>query len=365
MATDTMLQTMEVQTVTPKGQQAGVNIKVARMVRTGLVSAFLIGFVNTLYHRWLSQQRLPFAAGFLDGQVGLAAQFCAALPVLYRVAIDLVFWEPMLTSMYITLQALLRGQPKQIIPELKAKVLKIWAMAPRYWLFADLINFSLVSVQLRPLVGSLFNIPWAAYLSRMANLPNFDSPDEDARRDYAQLLVNSLNPEDGQVNEEEFKQFWNDNKVNMELAEFAGARRKGFWRKPVAEMKERQQAALVVKLLAELQAQVPSKVVSEMRVVLADVKNAEQEAEKEAAEKEAAEKEAAEKEAEEKKAAEKATQKDQRLWDTLATEKATQKEASNDVAEKNSETKTSAGFSLFPFGGVSNEPRLVPKPPHK
>merc|ERR1712129_657109 len=136
-------------------------------------------------------------------------------------------------------------------------------MSPRYWLFADLINFSLVSVRLRPLASALFNIPWGAYLSRMANLPDFQSPNEDARRDYAQLIINTLEPEEGRiVDVNEFKQFWKDSSINNELAEIAGGRReKTFWRKPMEELTEQQQAALVVKLLAELEAEVPEKVV--------------------------------------------------------------------------------------------------------
>ena len=62
--------------------------------------------------------------------------------------------------------------------ELKAKVLKIWKLAPRYWILADLLNFSLVPLRLRPLVNALFTIPWSMYLSSMANRKPGPTPDE-------------------------------------------------------------------------------------------------------------------------------------------------------------------------------------------
>jgi len=300
-ATDMLLQTIEFHEEhkgTTAAERAGVNISVARSIRTGLVSGFVVGFVNIYFYRWLKTVPFPFP-GFLEGRVGLAAQICAVLPLLYRITIDLTFWNPLMTTMYLTLQALLRGRPKQIIPEIKAKVLTIWRMSPRYWLFADLIIFSVVSARLRLVVTALFNIPWSMYLDRMANMPDFDSHDDDARRDYAQMIINNLeaavDPDsedgEGEVDDDQFKQFWNQNKqLNGELAKMAGAERERSWlaeiinlkRQKVEKLKERQQAALVVKLLADLQTQVPSSAVSEMRVVLADVKAAEKKMQKEA-----------------------------------------------------------------------------------
>lgn len=109
--------------------------------------------------------------------------------------------------MYVTLQALLRGDGLSAAKhEVATKVLRVWAMAPRYWTFVDTINFSLVvraqsahsltpephrvlvtedcgltwklalvrsldlqSLRLRPLTNALMSIPWGMYISSVAN----------------------------------------------------------------------------------------------------------------------------------------------------------------------------------------------------
>ena len=53
-------------------------------------------------------------------------------------------------------------------PELR-KVPKVWCMAPRYWCLVDLVNFSCVSLRLRPLYNAVFAIPWSMYLTTVAN----------------------------------------------------------------------------------------------------------------------------------------------------------------------------------------------------
>ena len=91
-------------------------------------------------------------------------------------------YEPCYDTLYITIQALLRAEPRQILRELKAKVLKIRKLAPRYWILADLLNFSLVPLRLRPLVNALFTIPWSMYLSSMANRKPGPTPTSLTRR---------------------------------------------------------------------------------------------------------------------------------------------------------------------------------------
>ena len=87
-----------------------------------------------------------------------------------KVATDVGVYEPVYDCMYITLQALLRGDGLDAArSEVALKVLKVWAMAPRYWCIMDALNFSLVSLRLRPMTNALLSIPWSMYISSVAN----------------------------------------------------------------------------------------------------------------------------------------------------------------------------------------------------
>ena len=91
-----------------------------------------------------------------------------------KVCIDVGCYEPVYDVLYITLQALLRGELfkrtglKTIRSEI-SKVPRIWAMSPRYWGLVDFVNFAYVDLRLRPLYNACFSIPWSIYLSSMAN----------------------------------------------------------------------------------------------------------------------------------------------------------------------------------------------------
>lgn len=77
--------------------------------------------------------------------------------------------EPVYDTLYVSIQALLRGDSRQsALAELR-KVPRVWAIAPRYWCLVDLINFSCVSLRLRPLYNAVLSIPWSMYLSTVAN----------------------------------------------------------------------------------------------------------------------------------------------------------------------------------------------------
>ena len=72
--------------------------------------------------------------------------------------------------MYITLQSLLRGEGLSAAQhEVRNKLLAVWSLAPRYWILADLLNFSLVPLRLRPTANALLSIPWGMYISSVAN----------------------------------------------------------------------------------------------------------------------------------------------------------------------------------------------------
>ena len=113
-----------------------------------MTAGFLSGFVAVFYYRWLDSLRFfPATIASLGG--GGFVRTATLLPVLAKIGVDVGVYEPCYDTLYITIQALLRAEPRQILRELKAKVLKIWKLAPRYWILADLLNFSLVPLRLR------------------------------------------------------------------------------------------------------------------------------------------------------------------------------------------------------------------------
>merc|ERR1719399_1304014 len=107
--------------------------------------AFLGGFLGVIYHRCIA--RLPLQAKVL---VDMADQF-----------INL--------HLYIGIQALLRGEPEKIMSDLRAKVPSSWLVNFQYWTLANLITYTFVPLRLRPLVGSLFGIPFSMWMSTLAN----------------------------------------------------------------------------------------------------------------------------------------------------------------------------------------------------
>ena len=93
-----------------------------------------------------------------------------ALVPLGKMAIDVGVYEPLYDTGYIFIQSLMRGDGvRGARTEVRAKVLRLWRMALRYWPFADMFNFGLVPLRLRPLVNAILTIPWSMYLSSTAN----------------------------------------------------------------------------------------------------------------------------------------------------------------------------------------------------
>ena len=156
---------------------------------SGFTSGLLSGFLAVFYFAWLDRTwrsenvswlpaaPLPVRAqrgrrGGLRAYVWRGARLAGWACVAGKVATDVGVYEPIFDTIYITLQALLRGEGLEAArAEVAAKVLRVWAMAPRYWTFVDAINFSVVSLRLRPLTNALMSIPWSMYISSMANSP--------------------------------------------------------------------------------------------------------------------------------------------------------------------------------------------------
>ena len=137
-----------------------VELDLKRTLRTGTTASLLSGLLAVFYFGWL-ERTLGSEAGH-----GLHAWLCLAL----KIAVDVGVYEPIFDTCYVTLQALLRGESLgQARAEVARKVPKVWAMAPRYWIAADALNFGVMPLRLRPMTNALLSIPWGMYLSAMAN----------------------------------------------------------------------------------------------------------------------------------------------------------------------------------------------------
>ena len=166
-----------------RDRRSTMSLDVRRLLRTGLTASLLSGYLAVFYFGWLEKATCPQAWGCSSG-VG------AWLSVAAKIAVDVGLYEPIYDVLYITLQAMLRGDDFAAAQrEVQSKVLKVWKMAPRYWCFADAINFSLVPLRLRPMTNALFSIPWGMFISSVANTPDErageertgdDTPDERA-----------------------------------------------------------------------------------------------------------------------------------------------------------------------------------------
>ena len=152
-STDALTQCLTARSREPSSRE--VTLDLTRMARSGFTSAMLSGFLAVYYFRMLER-----ATAGLGRWASVAAKVC----------VDVGCYEPIYDTLYITMQALLRGEGlPEARAEVEAKVLKVWAMAPRYWCFADTINFGFVDLRLRPLVNALLSVPWSMFISHMAN----------------------------------------------------------------------------------------------------------------------------------------------------------------------------------------------------
>jgi len=134
-----------------------------RALRSGFTSSLLSGFLAVFYFGWL-ERALPAGSDHLP--VSFAA---TAFPILAKIAIDVGLYEPVYDTMYVSIQAALRGETlNDTMAELK-KVPTVWCIAPRYWCLVDLVNFSCMPLRLRPLYNAVLSIPWSMYLSTVAN----------------------------------------------------------------------------------------------------------------------------------------------------------------------------------------------------
>jgi hypothetical protein len=121
-------------------------LSVVRFCRSMLASTFVAGFLGIFYFRLL-----------------------ACLPAYSaRIAVDMCS-HGVNTSIYLSIQALLRGDGRLIAQEIRTKVPTLWKQALPYWTLANGLTTVLVPVRLCPLVHSLFCIPWSVYLSSVAN----------------------------------------------------------------------------------------------------------------------------------------------------------------------------------------------------
>lgn len=136
-----------------------------RMVRTGCTAGFLSGFLAVFYFGWLERALSPQSWPLAD-----LSALAPLLSVAGKIGFDVGLWEPFYDVLYISLQAMLRGDGARVaLREVREKVLKVWRMAPRYWCFADLLTFGVMPLRLRPLSNALLSIPWGMYISSVAN----------------------------------------------------------------------------------------------------------------------------------------------------------------------------------------------------
>ena len=122
-------------------------IDLRRCVRSGLISSFLSGFLAVFYFKWLENVFCRPPTFWAEASSWAALGHHGWLvPVLGKVCVDVGCYEPVFDTVYISLQALLRGDlsradgMRKLRSEL-AKVLRVWRMAPRYWAFVDVVNF--------------------------------------------------------------------------------------------------------------------------------------------------------------------------------------------------------------------------------
>jgi len=182
-AADVLTQTLEQKRGPPRVRrgvvQTGVDISVSRTLRSAVTSGFVSGFLAFFYYRVLDRVLL--------GQGAAAA-------ILLSNTVDLMVYRPIKYMIYIAMQALLRGEPEEILDEIRYKMPEIWKQQLRYWAVANLLKFSLVPVKMRALVSSLMGIPFSMYLSWIANRDC--SIDDDACDIEAVLMRNQWEQED-------------------------------------------------------------------------------------------------------------------------------------------------------------------------
>lgn len=224
-ATDVLSQTFAQQLTGAKS----VQLSLRRIFNSGLTSGFLGGFVGYFYHHWIAS--IPVLKLIPGGsKIGEQTFLGTFLPALARVGFDVGVYEPLYTCIYIAIQAVLRGQPRSIPSELKAKVMRIWRLAPRFWVPFGMTNFAFTPVNLRPIVTSLATIPWTMYLSSMSNRGatsaqepvdyetiQRDLPEAELLllKDYARLILNLQAMDsngDQRIDRAEFERFWEGNR---------------------------------------------------------------------------------------------------------------------------------------------------------
>ena len=149
-------------------------IDVPRLLRSGAISSFLSGFLAVFYFTWLERvfRDPPAWTGLVDWAA--CGHWGWLLPIICKVCVDVYCYEFIYDCLYVTLQALLRGDLGRAggVDALRSELIKvprIWKMSPRYWGPVDFVNFAFVGLRLRPLYNACFSLPWSIYLSSMAN----------------------------------------------------------------------------------------------------------------------------------------------------------------------------------------------------
>jgi len=153
----------------PARRQQRLRLDMVRCVRSGLTSGLLSGFLAVFYFAWLDRV-LAVPARWSEAAASGNSWLLSLGSAASKAAVDVGCYEPVYDVLYITLQALMRGESLHSArEEVVRKVPTIWRMAPRYWLLTDMVNFLFVSLRLRPLYNAFFSIPWSCYISSIVN----------------------------------------------------------------------------------------------------------------------------------------------------------------------------------------------------
>ncbi|GBF87840.1 40S ribosomal protein S17 [Raphidocelis subcapitata] len=136
--------------------EGGFQYDAARFARLAAFSALI---ATPMAHYWYL---------FLDAAVFPDAPTCAAAVGL-KVAMDQCLQTPFGMALFFASQKLLEGRPGEALPDVQAKLLPALLTSFNVWVPAQLINFTVVPLDLRILYVNVISIAWTAYISNMAN----------------------------------------------------------------------------------------------------------------------------------------------------------------------------------------------------
>lgn len=152
--------------VTLKQQASPFSYDAARCLRFMVFSA-IIG--TPLSHCWYA---------FLDAHV-LGSTPTAPLAVGLKVFLDQAVQTPLGMALFFAALKTLENQPDQVLPTLRCKLLPSLLANWTVWPLAQLINFTVVPLDMRILYVNVIAIAWTAYISNVASQQT--SPDQSTR----------------------------------------------------------------------------------------------------------------------------------------------------------------------------------------